>query len=406
MREFGPVRFILGEDPEAAKPYIGIARMQLGITKNLMNLGGLRQGSRIVTLADGTVIRSQSVFGQDTVTISPVIVEAPQAIDLPSIVEPVRGTRKVLVDVPFSDVQSTYPSSAFWTAVAWNGTVFVAVCGNNGGGSGNSTKAMRSVDGITWAVSTLPTSQNWRGVAWNGTVFCAIGTVSGGTYDYATSPDGITWTPRAFPNYSNWTAIAWNGSVFCVLGGGYTATSPDGITWAMHDAATAPDYFSNGDIASTGDGVLCTIPSDELDFSYVSTNNGATWAQYLLPSTAFWYSIAWNGTVFCVLQPGTTNAATSPDGVTWTPRTLPVSGGWSDIAWNGTVFCATDGTTAITSPDGITWETHALVNPISNGSSGMASNGSDFCVLGGGFPGGLHGVVIIPEHTIEIEVPA
>lgn len=74
MREFGPVRFLLGQSPaeiEAAKPYMGIARTQLGITKNLMNLGGLQQLGRAVTLQDGTVIRCQSVMGQDFIAITP-----------------------------------------------------------------------------------------------------------------------------------------------------------------------------------------------------------------------------------------------------------------------------------------------------------------------------------------------
>jgi hypothetical protein len=74
MREFGPVRFLLGnsrEEAEAAKPYMGIARTQLGITKNLMNLGGLQQYARVITLPDGTVIRCQSVMGQDFVAITP-----------------------------------------------------------------------------------------------------------------------------------------------------------------------------------------------------------------------------------------------------------------------------------------------------------------------------------------------
>ena len=73
MREIGVVRWRLGdtrEEVEAAKPYLGQARLQLGILKNLMAMGGQQQGARAVTLPDGTVIRSQSVMGQDIVSIA------------------------------------------------------------------------------------------------------------------------------------------------------------------------------------------------------------------------------------------------------------------------------------------------------------------------------------------------
>ena len=76
MREYGVVRWNLGatkEEVEASKPYLGQARVQLGIMKNLMALGNQQQGTRAVTLPDGTVIRSQSVMGQDTVQITPTV---------------------------------------------------------------------------------------------------------------------------------------------------------------------------------------------------------------------------------------------------------------------------------------------------------------------------------------------
>ena len=74
MRETGVVRWRLGdtrEEVEAAKPYLGQARLQLGILKNSMAMGNQQQGLRTITLPDGTVIRSQSVMGQDAVQITP-----------------------------------------------------------------------------------------------------------------------------------------------------------------------------------------------------------------------------------------------------------------------------------------------------------------------------------------------
>jgi len=96
MREIGPVRLLLGnsrEEVEAAKPYIGIARTQLGLAKNLMKLGGLSSYAMARRLEDGTVIIVQSVMGQDTIRIVPVV-PAPQV-------------RKV---VPSADMAPTTPA--------------------------------------------------------------------------------------------------------------------------------------------------------------------------------------------------------------------------------------------------------------------------------------------------------
>lgn len=62
---------------DAATPYLGIARTQLGILKNLMSFQELKQLSRTVELSDGTRIFVQSIFGQDTIRIDmPEIIEA------------------------------------------------------------------------------------------------------------------------------------------------------------------------------------------------------------------------------------------------------------------------------------------------------------------------------------------
>ena len=107
----------------------------------------------------------------------------------------------------------------------------------------------------------------------------------------------------------------------------------------------------------------------------------ANWTQRVLPANAGWYSIAWNGTVFCATAASSTIAATSPDGITWTQRVLPANANWHAIAWNGTVFCAVAGysTIAATSPDGITWTQRTL--PVSANWYSIAWNGTVFCAI-------------------------
>jgi hypothetical protein len=74
MRETGPVRIVIPQSPDEAaeaQRYIGIARTQLGITKNMMRLGGLQSLTRRVVLADGALVLTGSVMGQDFVRIVP-----------------------------------------------------------------------------------------------------------------------------------------------------------------------------------------------------------------------------------------------------------------------------------------------------------------------------------------------
>lgn len=69
MRETGPIRKRFDGDIEAAKDYTGLGRTVLGDLKQRMTAGGLQQLSRQITLSDGTIIRAQSVYGQDTVSV-------------------------------------------------------------------------------------------------------------------------------------------------------------------------------------------------------------------------------------------------------------------------------------------------------------------------------------------------
>jgi uncharacterized membrane protein len=75
MRDFGPIRrgvmLAPGTDPDAAAPYIPMARVMLGILKNRMAQGGLAQLSRTYHLPDGTVVTVASRHGQDSVWITP-----------------------------------------------------------------------------------------------------------------------------------------------------------------------------------------------------------------------------------------------------------------------------------------------------------------------------------------------
>ena len=70
MRDTGPIAKTLTGDQDESVGNISVARTQLGILKNGMKLGGITQGSRSVTLPDGTTMRVTSINGIDQVHIS------------------------------------------------------------------------------------------------------------------------------------------------------------------------------------------------------------------------------------------------------------------------------------------------------------------------------------------------
>jgi uncharacterized membrane protein len=131
MRESGPVRKVfeneeLGlEGQRLAAPYIGAARLFLGMLKNQMRLSGQDSGSWSRRLPDGTVISVESRFGQDKFTVTtggaPPVEEV---IENPPIeVPPEEGFE---VPIPTQDIDATLYAAAGWCtqdgrtfAVAW-----------------------------------------------------------------------------------------------------------------------------------------------------------------------------------------------------------------------------------------------------------------------------------------------
>lgn len=104
MREFGPARKT-STDMEAAAPYVGLARTLLGQLKNRMASGGLQQLARTYHLPDGTTIRVQSRFGQDSMDIEPAPTSNPSILPTPEQIEPPEETVE-LPEIPKVEVKN------------------------------------------------------------------------------------------------------------------------------------------------------------------------------------------------------------------------------------------------------------------------------------------------------------
>jgi hypothetical protein len=252
---------------------------------------------------------------------------------------------------------------------AWNGLFW---CGVREGTSSSFT----STDGITWEEHPLALpSESWHRIAWNGNVFCAIKGFDGGTaaQKAATSPDGVTWTERTLsfiPPLVGWRDIAANGSVFTIITASQftTTSSDDGVSWLI---GTLPGPSNEDWIGLGSNGSVFTARSSQLS---ATSTDGIIWDAGPNPPVvggpAEGVSLPWNGSVFVFVSQTGATAQTSPDGAVWTTRVLPFGGNLSCAAWDGTVFfvASIDGSgDGIYSFDGIAWVTIPATVPLDSG---------------------------------------
>jgi hypothetical protein len=131
------------------------------------------------------------------------------------------------------------PVSSGWEAVAWGGSLFVAVTVGIG-----STVSATSFDGVTWTQRTLPIGANWYSIAWNGSFFVSIGAY---TTNVISSPDGIKWATGTFSNQS-WQSVASNGSVFVAV----ASSTSMGVTITISpNRFTTPTFTGSMGIAGS-----------------------------------------------------------------------------------------------------------------------------------------------------------
>lgn len=158
-----------------------------------------------------------------------------------------------------------------------------------------------------------------------------------------------------------------NGTyIACSLGNGTnvgTMRSADGTTWTSTLEADTTRHWQG--IAADGAGRVVRVNSVSAPRAYISTDNGATWAN----SGGAGDGYVWSGIVFAdskfvtVSNNNNTNqrVMTSPDGAasSWTLRTTPANLIWNEIGYGNGLFVAVaqsgTGNRVMTSPDGITW---------------------------------------------------
>ena len=233
---------------------------------------------------------------------------------------------------------------------------------------GNQTATIGQIAYITVTASTIPAAtsmtfilantaiftgtsvQIWD-VAWSGTYFLAVGGNQGSaaTNLYAISTDGITWTPQGNSGFGS-TATA-RGVVWFALGGRFVIVGGPGQTTVYTGTLTTTangctftsgtNIFSIGNrVATNGNILVATGAAGSHTLAWSA--DGMNWnglGTTILPTQA--YGIAWNSTTGIWVAGGSASAtnggyiATSADGIVWYPRTQIQTTATTAISFQG-----------------------------------------------------------------------
>jgi hypothetical protein len=237
------------------------------------------------------------------------------------------------------------PSAYTWWDVVYGNGTFLAVSQNT-----------------TSVISASPTlnssTANWISVATNGTIWVAISASGQTSY----SSNGITWNiGGTLPTATAWYAVTYGNGVFVAVsqklsGGSVSAYSTNGITWTAGGSMGSTSQFYS--LATNGTSQFVAVGLNTA-IAAVSSNQGAGWTQYAMPSQQNWSSITYGSGVYVAVS-GLTTVSTvgaySTTGSNWTQVTLPTSAAWSSVTYGNGKFVAVASTgQVIYSTNGISW---------------------------------------------------
>ena len=250
---------------------------------------------------------------------------------------------RVIVNEPQFAV-STGAALSVVTGIAYSNGEFVTV--SSSGTSGHST------NGTTWTSKSIGASVNY--VTSVGTKYIALETSSSNlVYIY----NGTLWNSVNIGATSTWIAAAYdqtNNYLIVIDATGTARLSLNaGVSWGSAGSLSESGCV---DIAASATAFVAIKTGNTFS---VSTNQGTSWLDIVVPLSRTWNSITYGNGRFVVVG-NTTDTLYSFNGTTWYQGTITLAArNWSEVRYAGGLFLAvssTDGRIA-TSQCGRTWRT-------------------------------------------------
>jgi len=199
------------------------------------------------------------------------------------------------------------------------------------------------------------------------------------------SSPGFSSTAITMPASRQWTSIAAgpNNIVSVSLDSNIAVYSGNnGTTWSN---ATLPSTALWTKVKYVGGRFMAFAAAGQ---AAVSTT-GTSWSSMTMPSTAEWRDVTYGEGKWVAVAAGGTKAAYSTDGSNWSAATLPEGADWTAVEYGKGKFVATaasDSSTGVAtaySDNGISW----TLGSIPQGSYSLAYGNNRFVALSGGYAG-------------------
>lgn len=229
--------------------------------------------------------------------------------------------------------------------------------------------------GITWNSGTLPITKNWSAIKFNGKVFVAVSSDHTNTVLY--SFNGIDWFIGYLPQAMTCDCIEWSCGRFITVGflSNIAAASPNGVIWSESLLPSSTPWkfaLDGGDrcvVLTTSAGAVFSIEDGWRVSKYnVMAGPGA--------------GIYWRGK-FIVFPDGSGMVGTSKNGIDWKYSPAPALGNWSGLVEINSILLVVAGAQnkVAWSEDGDIWN---LTTPLSDGTRGACKlvKGDGFCLAG------------------------